>query len=86
MSLKSATECRNKLKSPWLYNHSSRIKDFNSGFLKVNITYTGQWYWTSCDKNGSLTPDSVVTERYSEPWKDYLEEGEIEMNHQIQCH
>ena len=51
----------NKLKSPWLYNHSSRNKDFNSGFLKVNITYTGQWYHTSCDKNGSLTP-AISTE------------------------
>ena len=56
--LKSATNYWNKLKSPWLYNHSSRKKDFNSGILKVNITYTGQWYQTSCDKNGSLTPDS----------------------------
>ena len=55
--LKSATNCRNKLKSHWLYNNSSRKKDFISGFLKVNITYTGQWYRTSYDKNGTLTPD-----------------------------
>ena len=57
--VKSATNCRNKLKSPWLYNHSSRKKDFNSGFLNIHVyTYTGQRYQTSCDKNGSLTPDS----------------------------
>ena len=45
--LKSATDCRNKLKSPWLYNHSSRRKDFYIGFFKVNITYNGEVQWLS---------------------------------------